>query len=173
MATVGLDIIEERAKLLSYCQSRFQPICQKILSLYLREKECIKSSELTQLSHDTPIANNVYELLDSVTVPVEEFFVKIENLPKIKHKALTEHESIILKDFSIKLLCELEKLAVVLTLAVAKLPTLPDEARGILLCLVHFIKNKTDTELEMVCREVNIFSRKEISQISMIVQTLN
>ena len=35
---------------------------------------------------------------------------------------------------------------------------------GILLCLVSFIKNKTDTELEMVCRELNISSRKEISQ---------
>ena len=35
---------------------------------------------------------------------------------------------------------------------------------SILLCLVPFIKNKTDTELEMVCREVNISSRKEISQ---------
>ena len=55
-------------------------------------------------------------------------------------------------------------MAVVLTLAAAKLPTLPDEAGGILLCLVPFIKNKTDTELEMVCREVNISSRREISQ---------
>ena len=56
-----------------------------------------------------------------------------------------------LKDFSIKLLCELEKLAVVLTLAVAKLPTLPDETMGNPLCLVPFIKNKTDTELDMIC----------------------
>ena len=98
----------------------------------------------------------MYTLLDSATMPVEEFFVTIANLPKINSEALTDHESIILKDFSIKLLCELEKLAVVLTIAAAKLPTLPDEARGILLCLVPFIKNKTDTELEMVCREVNI-----------------
>ena len=97
-------------------------------------------------------------------MPVEEFFVKITTLPKINHKALTDHESIILKDFSIKLLCELEKLAVVVTIAAAKLPTLPHEARDILLCLVPFIKNKTDAELEMVCREVNISSRKEISQ---------
>ena len=168
MATVGLNIIEERAKLLSYCQSRFQPICQGILSLDLSEKEGFKSNELTQLSNDSPIANTLYKLLDSETVPVEEFFVKIANLPKKKknnHKALTGHESIILKDFSIKLLCELEKLAVVLTIAAAKLQTLPDEARGILLCLVPFIKNKTDTELEMVCREVNISSWTEISQI--------
>ena len=45
-----------------------------------------------------------------------------------------------------------------------KLTTLPDETRGILLCLLLFIKNKTDTELEMVCRELNISSRKETSQ---------
>ena len=55
-------------------------------------------------------------------MPAEEFFVKIPNLPKINHEALTD-ESIKLKDFSIKLLCELEKLAVVLIFAVAKLPT--------------------------------------------------
>ena len=164
MATLGLDINEERAKLLSYSQSRIQPICQGILSLDLSEKEGIKSNELTQLSHDSPIANTLYKLLDSATMPVGEFFVKITNLPKINREALTDHQSVILKDFSIKLLCELEKQAVVLTIAAAKLPTLPDEARGILLCLLPFIKNKTDTELEMVCREVNISSRKEISQ---------
>ena len=98
MATVGLDIIEERAKLLSYCQSRFQPIHQGILSLDLSEKEGFKSNELTQLSNDSPIANTLYKLLDSATVPIEEFFVKIANLPKINHEALTDHESIILKD---------------------------------------------------------------------------
>ena len=112
MATVGLDIIEERAKLLSYCQSRFQPICQGIHSLDLSEKEGIKSNEVTQCSHDSPTANTLYKLLDSATLPVEEFFVKIANLPKINCEALTDHESIILKDFSIKLLCKLEKLAV-------------------------------------------------------------
>ena len=94
-------------------------------------------------------------------MPVAEFFVKITNLPKFNHEALTDHESIKLKDFSIKL-GELEKLAVVLTLAAAKPPTLPDETVDILLYLVPFIKNKT--ELEMVCRELNISSRKEISQ---------
>ena len=91
--------------------------------------------------------------------------MNILNLPKINCEALTDHEAIILKDFSIKLLCELEKLAVVLTIAVAKHPTLSDETKGILLCIVPFINNKTDNELEMVCREVNISSRKEISQI--------
>ena len=86
------------------------------------------------------------------------------NLPKINHKAFIDHESIKLKDFSKKLLCELEKLDIVIALAEAKLPTLPDETRGILLCLLPFIKNKTDTKLVMVCRELNISSRKEISQ---------
>ena len=108
---------EEKAKLLSYCQSRFQPICQEILSLDLSEKEGIKSNELTKLSPDSPIANTLYKCLDSVTVPVEDFFVKITNLPKINHEPLTDHESIILKDISIKLLCELEKLAAVLTIS--------------------------------------------------------
>ena len=103
MATVGLDIIEERAKLLFDCQSRFQLICQGILSLDLSEKEGIKSNELTQLSHDSPIVNTLYKLLDSATMPVENFFVKIANLPKINPKVLTDHESIILKHFSIKL----------------------------------------------------------------------
>ena len=78
------------------------------------------------------------------------------NLPKINHKAFTDHESIKLKDFSEKLLCELEKLDIVIALAEAKLPTLPDETRGILLCLLPFIKNNT---------ELNVSSRKEISQI--------
>ena len=50
MATMGLDIIEERPKLLSCCQSRFQPICQRILSLDLSEKEGIRSNELTHLA---------------------------------------------------------------------------------------------------------------------------
>ena len=100
MATVGLDINEERAKLLSYCQSRFQPICQGILSLDLSEQGGNKSNELTQLSHDSPIANTLHKLLDSATVLAEELFVKITNLPKINSEALTDHESIILKDFS-------------------------------------------------------------------------
>ena len=82
MDTVGLYMIVERAKLLSYCQSRFQPICQGILSLDLSEKEGIKSNELTQLSHDSLIADTLYKLLDSATVPVEEFFVKITKCPK-------------------------------------------------------------------------------------------
>ena len=73
MATVGSDIIEERAKVLSYCQSRFQPICQGILSLDLSEKEGFKSNELTQLSNVSPIANNLYKHLDSATVSVEDF----------------------------------------------------------------------------------------------------
>ena len=82
MATVSLDIIEERAKLLSYCQSRFQPICQGILSLDLSEKEGIKSNKLTQLSNDSPIDNNLSKLLDSAAVPVEEFFCEHPESPK-------------------------------------------------------------------------------------------
>ena len=72
MGTVGLDIIEERAKLLSYCQSRFQLICPGILSLDLSEKEGFKSNELTQLSNNSPIANTLYKQLDSATVPAED-----------------------------------------------------------------------------------------------------
>ena len=107
---------EEMAKLLSYCQSRFQPICQRILNIDLSEKEGSKSNGLTQLSHDSPIDNTLYNLLDSATMPVEESFVKIMNLPKINHKVLTDPESIKLKDLSIQLLCELEKLPMLLPL---------------------------------------------------------
>ena len=109
------------------------------------------------------VVNTLYKLLVSATMSTEEFFVKITNLPKVNHEALTDHESIILKDFSIKLLCEPEKLAVVCTLAVAKLPTLPDETRGILQCLLPFNK-KTATELVIVYRELIASYRKEISQ---------
>ena len=64
-------------------------------------------------------------------------------------------------------------MAVVCTLAVAKLPTLPDETRDILLCLLPFIRNKTDTELVMLYRELITSYSRKISKVSMIVQTLN
>ena len=41
---------------------------------------------------------------------------------------------------------------------------LTDDTMGILTCLFLFIKNKTDTEIAVVYREINIFSRKEIPQ---------
>ena len=49
---------------------------------------------LTQPSHDSSIANTLYKLLDSATVPVEEFSVKIANLSKINHEVLTDHKLI-------------------------------------------------------------------------------
>ena len=75
---------EERAKPLSYCQSRFQPICQGILNIHHSEQEDNKSNGLTELSHDSSIVNTLYKLLHSATMSADEFFVKIANLPKMK-----------------------------------------------------------------------------------------
>ena len=99
--------MKKGAKLLSYCQSRFQPFCQGIHSLDLSEQEGSRSNGLRQLSHDSPLANILCKLLDSATMPVEEIFVKITNLPEFNHEALTDHESIKVMDFNIKILCEL------------------------------------------------------------------
>ena len=67
---------EERAKLLSYCQSRFQLLYQGILNIDLNEQKGSKFNGLT-----------LYHLLDSAAMHVKEFFVKIVNLPKINQKA--------------------------------------------------------------------------------------
>ena len=62
---------EERAKLISYCQTRFHP--QGILNIDLNEQKGNKSNGLTQCRHDSSIANTLYKHLDSATMPVEEF----------------------------------------------------------------------------------------------------
>ena len=74
---------EEKAKLLSYCQNRLQPICQEMLNILLSAQEGNKSNGLTQLSHGSSIANTLYKLLDSTT-SAEEFFCEDCESPKNK-----------------------------------------------------------------------------------------
>ena len=116
--------IEKRTKMLSYFHSRSQPFYQGILNIDLNEQTGNKTL--------------------SATRPVE-FFVKLVNLPQINHEVLADHLSITLEDFRQKLLCELEKLAVVFTHAVARHVTLDelcltDDAMGILTGLFPFIQ---------------------------------